>query len=151
MFSPNPGTATTTTKIFGPAYTVQMVSADDETAPKPSIHFADGVEQGSVVIVSQPKGLYSACWGGLMSTRAQYLGAQGVVIDGCFRDVNEHREMGFPVRTAPIFWPIAADGMLTHSCSYSPAPALSLDPTLLLAAPRSKYLFSLPRRSSRSR
>lgn len=32
-----------------------------------------------------------------MSTRAKYLGAQGVVVDGNFRDLNEHREMGFPV------------------------------------------------------
>jgi regulator of RNase E activity RraA len=32
-----------------------------------------------------------------MSTRAKYLGAQGVVIDGHFRDINEHVELGFPV------------------------------------------------------
>lgn len=29
-----------------------------------------------------------------MSTRAQKLGAAGVVIDGRFRDLNEHRDMG---------------------------------------------------------
>src|SRR5690242_17376571 len=49
----------------------------------------------SVVFISQPKGLISACWGGLMSTRAQKLGASGVVIDGKFRDISEHRELGF--------------------------------------------------------
>lgn len=98
MFSPNPNTSQPTpTKIFGPAYTVQMVPASDTTSPRPDIHFADGAEKDSVVFISQPKGMYSACWGGLMSTRAQYLGAKGVVIDGCFRDVGEHREMGFPV------------------------------------------------------
>lgn len=86
------------TKIFGPAYTVQMVEASNTTAPKTDKHFADGIEKDSVVFISQPKGMYSACWGGLMSTRAKYLGAQGVVIDGNFRDVNEHRGMGFPVR-----------------------------------------------------
>lgn len=32
-----------------------------------------------------------------MSTRAKYLGAQGVIIDGNFRDVNEHRDLNFPV------------------------------------------------------
>ena len=32
-----------------------------------------------------------------MSTRAQKLGARGVIIDGNFRDVNEHRDLGFPV------------------------------------------------------
>ncbi|THY64433.1 RraA-like protein [Aureobasidium pullulans] len=84
-------------KIFGPAYTVQMVDANDTTSPKPSQHFVDGVTKDSVVFISQPRNLYSACWGGLMSTRAKHLGAQGVVIDGNFRDLNEHREMGFPV------------------------------------------------------
>ena len=84
-------------KIFGPAYTVQMVDAKDETAVKPAINFVDAIPNGSVVFISQPKGLYSACWGGLMSTRAKYLGAQGVVIDGNFRDVNEHRDLGLPV------------------------------------------------------
>ncbi|KAI7525098.1 RraA-like protein [Hortaea werneckii] len=85
------------TKVFGPAYTVRMVAANDTSAPKPDRHFADGIEKGSVVFISQPKGLYSACWGGLMSTRAKYLGALGVVIDGNFRDVNEHRGMKFPL------------------------------------------------------
>ncbi|KAH8592213.1 ribonuclease E inhibitor RraA/Dimethylmenaquinone methyltransferase [Bisporella sp. PMI_857] len=84
-------------KIFGPAYTVQMVAANDTASPKSSLHFADGIPKDSVVFVSQPKGLYSACWGGLMSTRAKHLGAQGVIIDGNFRDVNEHRDLGFPL------------------------------------------------------
>ena len=29
-----------------------------------------------------------------MSTRAKKLGAEGVIIDGRFRDINEHRELG---------------------------------------------------------
>lgn len=95
MFSPRQQAGTA--KIFGPAYTVRMVDANDETAPRLSKHFVDGITKDSVVFISQPKGYYSACWGGLMSTRAKYLGAQGAVIDGNFRDVNEHRAMGFPV------------------------------------------------------
>jgi regulator of RNase E activity RraA len=95
MFSPEQQAGET--KIFGPAYTVQLVDANNTTAPKPPKHFADGIEKDCVVFISQPKGFYSACWGGLMSTRAKYLGAQGVVVDGCFRDINEHRGMGFPV------------------------------------------------------
>jgi regulator of RNase E activity RraA len=81
-------------KIFGPAYTVRMVPADDTTSPKPSKHFADAIPSGSVVFVSQPEGYISACWGGLMSTRASKAGAAGVVIDGRFRDLNEHRDLG---------------------------------------------------------
>lgn len=32
-----------------------------------------------------------------MSMRAKYLGAAGVVIDGKFRDLQEHRNLEFPV------------------------------------------------------
>jgi regulator of RNase E activity RraA len=101
MFSPQQQAGET--KIFGPAYTVQMVEASNTTAPKTDKHFADGIEKDSVVFISQPKGMYSACWGGLMSTRAKYLGAQGVVVDGNFRDINEHRGMGFPVSLTESF------------------------------------------------
>lgn len=76
-----------------------MVDAADVTSPKPSQHFVDGVSKDEVVFISQPEGFYSACWGGLMTTRAKYLGAKGVVVDGNVRDLGEHREMGFPVST----------------------------------------------------
>lgn len=92
MFSPTQGADTS--KILGPAYTVRMVPADDSTSPRPSKHFADAIPPRSVVFVSQPKGYISACWGGLMSTRAQKAGAAGIVIDGRFRDINEHRDLG---------------------------------------------------------
>lgn len=92
MFSPGtPG------KYFGPAVTVKMVEASDTTAPKPERHFADCNEAGSIMYIQQPKGLPSACWGGLMSTRAKYLGAEAVVIDGRFRDLEEHKELQFPL------------------------------------------------------
>ena len=81
-------------KVFGPAYTVRMVAAADKSAPTPPTHFADAIPKDAVVFISQPKGYISACWGGLMSTRARKLGAAGVVIDDRFRDVHEHREFG---------------------------------------------------------
>ncbi|KAF5026466.1 hypothetical protein F66182_1453 [Fusarium sp. NRRL 66182] len=84
-------------RIFGPAVTVKMVESSDRSAPKLDKHFVDHNVDGGVMYIQQPKGLPSACWGGLMSTRAQYLGAQGVVIDGRMRDINEHRQFKFPV------------------------------------------------------
>lgn len=84
-------------KIMGPALTVKMVEMSNKTAPKPPRHFADCNEAGKIMYIQQPKGLYSACWGGLMSTRAKHLGAGGVVVDGRVRDIGEHQEMEFPV------------------------------------------------------
>jgi regulator of RNase E activity RraA len=92
LFSPD-----SSTRIFGPAITVKMVKSDDASAPSLEKHFVDHNEDGRIMYIQQPQGLPSACWGGLMSTRAQYLGAKGVVIDGRMRDINEHKEMKFPV------------------------------------------------------
>lgn len=80
-----------------------MVDAADTTSPKPKQFFVDCAQPGDVVFISQPRGYFTACWGGLMSTRAKHLGAQGVVIDGNFRDILEHRELEFPVWPDRLF------------------------------------------------
>ncbi|KAF2622139.1 hypothetical protein BU25DRAFT_435044 [Macroventuria anomochaeta] len=66
MFSPTEGAGTS------------KIIANDKVSPWPSKHFADAIPPHSVVFVSQPKGYISACWGGLMSTRAQEAGAAGI-------------------------------------------------------------------------
>ncbi|CAG7971480.1 unnamed protein product [Penicillium olsonii] len=91
MFSPKPGTT-----IHGPAITVKMVRTNSPGA-FPPVHFADANKEGHIMYIQQPEDLPSACWGGLMSTRAHKLGALGVIIDGRMRDIQEHRDIGFPV------------------------------------------------------
>ncbi|KAF4341950.1 ribonuclease e inhibitor rraa dimethylmenaquinone methyltransferase [Fusarium beomiforme] len=85
------------TRICGPAVTVKMVRANDTTAPTLDTHFVDHNVPGGVMYIDQPNNVPSAVWGGLMSTRAQYLGAAGVVVNGRIRDINEHKEFKFPV------------------------------------------------------
>ncbi|RKP23989.1 ribonuclease E inhibitor RraA/Dimethylmenaquinone methyltransferase [Syncephalis pseudoplumigaleata] len=87
--------------IVGLAHTVKHVSVNDMGAPKPSEHFVDSAQPGSIIVMSTPEGSINAVWGGLMSTRAKYLGVQGVVIDGRCRDLDEHRAMAFPA-SVPI-------------------------------------------------
>jgi len=89
-----PGLLAPNHRIVGPAYTVRMVPASDKTFPTPPTHFADAIPKDAVVFISQPKGLISSCWGELISACAQRLGAAGVVIDGRFRDIAEHCELG---------------------------------------------------------
>ncbi|KAI0544707.1 RraA-like protein [Xylaria curta] len=84
------------TKIVGPAYTVKYVPLNDP-APKHPTHYIDGVPKGAVVFVSCPLRIPNAVYGGLMSMRAQSLGAMGSVIDGRFRDVQEQRDLAYPV------------------------------------------------------
>jgi len=74
-----------------------MVEASNTTSPKSSKHFADANEPGKVLYISQPKGMYSACFGGLMGARSKSVGAAGVVIDGRFRDIAEIQGMGLPL------------------------------------------------------
>lgn len=87
-----------------------MVPVAHPDKSKPAQHFVDAAPPGSVIFISTPQGEYhehdiradaagtrSGCWGGLMSTAAQAKGVVGAVLDGGFRDINEHRALGFPV------------------------------------------------------
>lgn len=84
------------TRIVGPAYTVQYAPLAD-AAPKHPTHYIDAVPAGAVVFVACPARTPNAVYGGLMTARARARGAVASVIDGRFRDLQEHREMGFPV------------------------------------------------------
>ncbi|KAI0835532.1 RraA-like protein [Hypoxylon sp. FL0890] len=84
------------TKIIGPAYTVKYVPLDDPIPKYPS-HYIDTVPKGAVIFVSCPPKIPNAVYGGLMSTRAQASGAVGSVIDGRFRDLQEQRQLEYPV------------------------------------------------------
>ncbi|KAL2807779.1 ribonuclease E inhibitor RraA/Dimethylmenaquinone methyltransferase [Aspergillus granulosus] len=119
MFSP--GVMCTKSKMFGPAYTVRMVRDSDKSSPIPPKHFADAIPKDSVVFVSQPKGMVSACWGGLMSTRAKALGAAGVVIDGRFRDLAEHQGLGISL--------FARDTSILGSASFTRSSELNIPVT----------------------
>jgi regulator of RNase E activity RraA len=80
-----------------PAYTVEFVPATDTVSTRPSVHHVDSCPKGSVIVIKTPAHLPNAVWGGLMSARASFLGAQGVVVEGRIRDVQEIQEMGLPV------------------------------------------------------
>ncbi|KAK4116843.1 RraA-like protein [Canariomyces notabilis] len=84
------------TKIIGPAYTVLYAPLADPR-PKHPTHYIDSVPAGAVVFVSCPPKIPNAVYGGLMSTRAKATGAVGSVIDGRFRDLQEQRDLGYPI------------------------------------------------------
>lgn len=57
----------------------------------------DFVPSGSIIFISAPPKIVNAVYGGLMSTRARYLNAAGTIVDGRIRDLQEHRELNYPV------------------------------------------------------
>lgn len=85
-------------RIAGFAVTVQL----EPYAPSPpGAHIgataAAGASSTDVIVVANDGRTDVSCWGGLLSLGATLNGVRGVVADGSCRDVNEARELGFPV------------------------------------------------------
>lgn len=85
-------------KIAGRAVTVTLGPADGRTAQR---HLGTAAVEaggpGSVVVVQHNGRTDVAGWGGVLSLGAKSKGVEGVVIDGACRDIDEAREMDFPV------------------------------------------------------
>ncbi len=82
-----------TDKIVGPALTVNL-SIDDLVDCMPVLATA---EPGDVIILACHGARKTAMWGGLMSTLSQKAGIAAGIVDGYIRDVDEIRDLGFPV------------------------------------------------------
>lgn len=85
-------------RIVGFAVTVQL----EPYVPGPSgAHIGAtavaGASNTDVMVVANDGRTDVSCWGGLLSLGASLKGVRGVVADGACRDVNEARELGFPV------------------------------------------------------
>jgi 4-hydroxy-4-methyl-2-oxoglutarate aldolase len=54
-------------------------------------------QAGDIIVVDNGGRPDSSCWGGLLSLAAKTKGISGIVIDGACRDVDESRDLEFPV------------------------------------------------------
>lgn len=79
-------------KMVGPALTVSTINGDWAKAVEAIDHAGPGD-----VLVIDAQGGEIAVWGELASNSCQVKGLSGVVIDGATRDVQDIREIGFPV------------------------------------------------------
>lgn len=52
---------------------------------------------GQVIVVEQRTGVECAGWGGILSNAARLAGVSGVIVEGLARDIDEAREISFPV------------------------------------------------------
>ncbi|MGF6961792.1 RraA family protein [Paraburkholderia youngii] len=91
-------------RIAGRVITMKL--APGEPPPGPPRHLGTtAVEFGdpdSVIVIEQTSGVDAGCWGGILSLAAKVKGIAGVVADGPVRDIDESREMGFPVFTQKL-------------------------------------------------
>ena len=85
-------------KLFGSAVTVRLVPGDLQD-PLAAIDIA---EPGDVIVVDAGGDTEVSVCGGLMGGLAKNRGIRGMVIDGAGRDVDELRELGWPIFTRAI-------------------------------------------------
>lgn len=99
-------------RIAGRAVTVHLALAAALPPEAPTRHLCTSAVvasgPGDVIVVSHPGGTMAG-WGGLLTRAALLRGIAGTLIDGPARDIDESRELGYPVY-APSITPITARG-----------------------------------------
>lgn len=86
-------------RISGRVVTVRLVPADSGATPS-SRHLCTAAVaasgSGDVVVVAHPGGPMAG-WGGLLSRAASQRGIEGTIVDGGCRDIDESRELDYPL------------------------------------------------------
>ncbi|MFD7102563.1 RraA family protein [Streptomyces celluloflavus] len=94
-------------RVIGPALTIDLPE-DDLVDILPVLPTA---QPGDVIVLACHGNTRMAMWGGLMATLSQMAGIAGAVVDGAVRDVDELRDLDFPIwyrTTMPRRCPAAA-------------------------------------------
>jgi len=95
-----PGIARLSTdkRITGPVLTVRLESANGRTAERHLCTAAiEAARPGEIIVVEHRSRADCAGWGGILSRAARMQQIAGVIVDGICRDIDESRELGFPV------------------------------------------------------
>jgi 4-hydroxy-4-methyl-2-oxoglutarate aldolase len=96
--------ATVPARIAGRVHTVKLVASPAAPAragsPRRRHLGTTAIEAcaaGEIVVIEQRTGIDAACWGGILSHAAKLRGVAGVIAEGAVRDIDEARELAFPV------------------------------------------------------
>jgi 4-hydroxy-4-methyl-2-oxoglutarate aldolase len=86
-------------RIGGRVLTVKLDKSEGRPPSKRHLCTAaiEAAQHGDVIVVEQRTGLDAASWGGTLSLGAQMRGVAGVIVEGPARDIDESRELDFPV------------------------------------------------------
>lgn len=82
-------------RIEGRAFTVSYAPATGNG--RRPIEYLAHVSPGDVLILAHEGRLDCSVWGGQRTIGALQRGAVGTIVDGAFRDIPEHIELGYPV------------------------------------------------------
>jgi 4-hydroxy-4-methyl-2-oxoglutarate aldolase len=88
----------TDTKLAGRVLTVKLETANGRLAERHLCTAAiEAATAGDIIVVEHHSRTDCAGWGGLLSRAALVKKVQGVIVDGLCRDIDEGRELGFPI------------------------------------------------------
>ncbi len=115
---------TSTRKIFGEIITVQLTKIDPEKSnTEKKIHLgATAIDQGgkdNVIVISHQERIDVAGWGGILSQAAKIKGIKGVIIAGAVRDIDESKELEFPIYGLAGI-PVSARGRIEETSTNEP-------------------------------
>jgi regulator of RNase E activity RraA len=101
-------------KIAGRAVTMKIKPAGLQP-PKQHLGTApiEAAQPGDIIVIDNGGQPQFSCWGGLLSLSAKLKGLSGVVIDGASRDIDEARDLGFPVYARGVV-PMTARGRVVQ-------------------------------------
>lgn len=108
-------------RIAGRVITVRLMRADPgEHAPR---HLGTAAIEaggpGQVIVIEHHDREDAAGWGGILSLAAKLKGIEGVIVDGSCRDVDDSRDVGFPVY-ARAATPMTARGRVMEASMGEP-------------------------------
>jgi 4-hydroxy-4-methyl-2-oxoglutarate aldolase len=85
-------------RIAGRVITVKLDRAEGRSSVRHLCTAAiETASPGDVIVCEQRTGLDAACWGGNLTIAAKMRGVAGAIIEGPARDIDESRQLDFPV------------------------------------------------------
>jgi regulator of RNase E activity RraA len=107
-------------RIAGSVLTVRLEAAKGRIAER---HLCSGAIEaarpGEIIVVEHHSRTDCAGWGGILSRAALMRQISGVIVDGICRDIDESRELGFPVFGRGVL-PVTARGRIIEESFNTP-------------------------------
>jgi regulator of RNase E activity RraA len=105
----------TEAKIAGTVLTVRLEAARGRTAERHLCTAAiEAARPGEIIVVEHHSRSDCAGWGGILSRAAGMQKVGGAIVDGICRDIDESRELGFPVFGRGVL-PVTARGRVIET------------------------------------
>lgn len=131
-------------RIAGRVLTVKLGTGKALDGPPRHLCTAavEAADPGDIIVVEQRSGVDAAGWGGILSNAAKVKGVAGVIVDGPARDVDESRDLGFPVFARAVT-PTTARGRIVEEAFNEPVTVgdVTVSPGDLVLADGSGVIF----------